>query len=120
MSARLEGFDHRHSQKLDFALNAVLSGPMSSVSNMESAFSAPGRHFTDRTVQIDIGDQPTLAVAPHHVIDFDWLAVGFDDLALRHDARWCGLLASHLELLAGIAVEAVGINRRDVAPEGFL
>ena len=33
MSARLEGFDHRHSQKLDFALNAVLSGPMSSVSN---------------------------------------------------------------------------------------
>jgi hypothetical protein len=54
MSARLEGFDHRRSQKLYFALNAVLSRPMSSVSNMASAFGAPGRHFTDRTVQIDI------------------------------------------------------------------
>jgi hypothetical protein len=54
MSARLERFDHRRSQKLDFPLNAVLSRPMPSVSNMESAFGAPGRHFTDRTVQIDI------------------------------------------------------------------
>jgi hypothetical protein len=54
MSARIEGFDHRRSQKLDFPLNAVLSRPMPSVSNMESAFGAPGRHFTDRTVQIDI------------------------------------------------------------------
>jgi hypothetical protein len=54
MSARLEVFDHRRSQKLDFAFNAVLSRPTPSVSNMESAFGAPGRHFTDRTVQIDI------------------------------------------------------------------
>jgi hypothetical protein len=54
MSARIEGFDHRRSQKLDFALNAGLSRSMPSVSNMESAFGSPGRHFTDRTVKEDI------------------------------------------------------------------
>jgi hypothetical protein len=42
MTSRLEGFDHRHSRKLDFALNAVLGGPMCSVSNTESAFGVPG------------------------------------------------------------------------------
>jgi hypothetical protein len=50
MSARLEGFGHCRCQELDFALNPVLSRPMPSASNMESAFGAPGRHLTVQIV----------------------------------------------------------------------
>jgi hypothetical protein len=36
-------------------------------------FGAMGRHLTDRAVEIDVGDQPIVAVAAHHVIDVDRL-----------------------------------------------
>ena len=35
-----------------------------------SELGAAGSHFTDRAVEIDIGDQPVVAVDPHHVVDF--------------------------------------------------
>src|SRR6202040_406179 len=78
-----------------------------------------GRDFAYRAVEVDVGDQPVAAVAAHHVVDLDRLPIGFDDLAAHHHPGWRGLLASHLEPLAVIAVEAVGINRRDVASEAL-
>ena len=74
-----------------------------------SKLGATGSNFTDRAIEIDIGDQPAVAVAPHHVVDFDRLTVGFDDLALHHDAGWRRLLASHFQLLSVIAVKAVSV-----------
>src|SRR5262249_11504100 len=53
------------------------------------------------------------------VVDLDRLTAGSDDLTAYHDPGWHGLLAHYLQLLAGIAVEAVGIDRRDVASEAF-
>ena len=59
-----------------------------------SELKAAGSRFTDRTVEMDIGDQPVVAVGSHHLVDFDQLAIGFGDLALDHDTRWRGRLAS--------------------------
>src|SRR5439155_23127108 len=61
----------------------------------------------DRAVEVDIGDQPALAAAAHHVVDFDRLAVGFDDPAAHPDPGRGGFFAGHLQLLSAIAVEAV-------------
>src|SRR5262249_59476839 len=66
-----------------------------------SELGAAGSNFTDRAVEIDIGDQPVVAVSPHHVVDFDRLPLRFYDLALFHDARWGGLLSSPLQLSCG-------------------
>src|SRR5882672_4425257 len=82
-------------------------------------FGAAGRHLANRAVEIDVGDQPALTVAAHHVVDLDRLAIGFDDLAAHHDARGIRLFARDLQFLSGIAVEAVGVDRRDVAPEAL-
>ena len=60
-----------------------------------------------------------IAVAAHHVVDLDWLTARFNDLALHHDPGRGGLLAGHLEPLSVIAIEAVGIDCRDVASEAF-
>src|SRR6202040_1638746 len=49
-------------------------------------FGAAGRHLADRTVEIDVGDQPAVAVAAHHVVNVDRLAVGLDDLAAHRNA----------------------------------
>ena len=68
-------------------------------------FGTAGRHLADRAVEIDVRNQPGVAIAAHHVIDVDRLSVGFDDLAAHHDARRRGLLTGHLELLSRIAVE---------------
>src|SRR5207249_5149655 len=57
--------------------------------------------------------------AAHHVIDPDRLTVGFDDPAAHHDSGWSGLFAGHLQLLSVIAVEAIGIDRRDVSPKAL-
>jgi hypothetical protein len=47
------------------------------------------------------------------------LAVGLDDLAAHHNASHHGLLAGHLQLLSSVAVKAVGVDRRDIAPEAL-
>src|SRR5207237_10366387 len=78
---------------------------------------AAGRYFADRAVEVDVGDQPAVAVAVHHVVDLDRLAIGLDDLAPDHGAGRVGLFAGDLQFLPGIAVETVGIDRRDVPPE---
>ena len=78
-----------------------------------------GRQFADRAVEIDVGDQPIVAVAAHHIVDFDQLTVGLDDLAAHHDAGRRGVLACHLQLLSGVAVKAIGVDRRDIAPEAL-
>src|SRR6185437_17015111 len=82
-------------------------------------FGAAGRDLADRAVEIDVGDHPAVAAAAHHVIDRDRLAVGLDDLALDPDTPGVGLLAGHFQLLPGIAVEAVGVDRRDVAAKAL-
>src|SRR6202011_4920552 len=64
-------------------------------------------------------DQPVAAVAAHHVVDLDRPPIGFDDLAAHHHPGWRGLLTSYLQPLSVIAVEAIGINRRDVASEAL-
>src|SRR5262245_11313699 len=73
-------------------------------------FGTAGRYFADRAVEIDVGDQPIVAAAAHHVVDLDRLAIGLDDLALDYDARGRRLLAGDLQLLSVIAVKAVGID----------
>src|SRR5215469_7095622 len=50
-----------------------------------SELGATGRHLTDCAVEIDVGDQPGLAIAVHHVVNLDRLTGGFDDLATHHD-----------------------------------
>ena len=45
---------------------------------------ATGSNFADRAVEVDIGDQPVVAIAVHHVVDLDRLTAGFDDLATYH------------------------------------
>src|ERR1700730_8050338 len=82
-------------------------------------FGVADRHLADRAVEIDVGDQPAIAVAAHHVVDLDRLAIRFDDLAAHHDTGPIELLASYLQLLSGIAVKAVGVDRRDVTPEAL-
>jgi hypothetical protein len=78
-------------------------------------FPVAGRHLADRAVEIDVGNQPALAVAPHHVVDLDRVAIGLHDLAGHKDPNAIRLFAGDLQFLSGIAVEAVGIDRRDVA-----
>src|SRR6516162_8604986 len=80
-------------------------------------FGAAGRHLTDRAVEIDVGNQPGIAVLAHQIVDLYRLAIRFDDLAVDHGAGSSGLLVGDLQLLSGIAVETVGIDRRDVAPK---
>src|ERR1700738_690971 len=82
-------------------------------------FGATGRYLADRAVKVDIGDQPCIAVAPHHVVDIDRLTVRFDDLALHHDAGSSRLFSGDLQFLPGVAVKTIGIDRRDVTPEAF-
>src|SRR5438270_4533188 len=82
-------------------------------------FGAAGRDLADRTVEVDVGNQPTVAVAAHHVVDLDRLAIGLDDLALDHGSARIGLFAGDLQFLSGIAVETVGVDRRDVAAEAL-
>src|SRR5712671_5092474 len=82
-------------------------------------FGAPGRHLADCAVEIDVRDQPVVAAEAHHVVDLDRLTIGFDDLALHDDAGGSRLLTGHLQLLAAIAVEAVGIDRRHIASEAL-
>src|SRR5215469_14325442 len=81
-----------------------------------SKLGAAGSNFTDRAIEIDIRDQPAVAVAPHHVVDLDRLAIGFDYPALHHDAGWRWLLTCHLQRLPGVAVKAVSVDRRDATP----
>src|SRR6266481_2984864 len=75
-------------------------------------FGAPGRHPADCAVEIDVRDRPVVTAVAHHVVDLDRLTIGFDDLALHNDAGGSRLLTGYLQLLAAIAVEAVGIDRR--------
>src|SRR5215469_7928896 len=79
-------------------------------------FRAAGRHLADRTIQKNVRDQPALATLAHYIIDLDRLTVALDDAALHQEPERSGLLADHLELLSVIAVETVGIDRRDVTP----
>src|SRR5215470_18252159 len=82
-------------------------------------FGAAGRHLADRAVKVDIGDQPCIAVAPHHIIDIDWLTIRFDDLALHHDTSSNWLFSGDLQFLPGVTVETIRIDCRDVTPEAF-
>src|SRR5262249_52794033 len=77
-------------------------------------FRAARRDFADRAVEIDVGNQPAVTGTAHCVVDLDGLSIGFNDPAAHHDPRRCRLFAGHLQLLSGITVKAVSINRRDV------
>ena len=66
------------------------------------------------TIQINIRDEPALAILAHYIVDLDRLTVALDDAALHHEPERSRLLAGHLKLLSAIAVETVGIDRRDV------
>src|SRR5262249_18669855 len=59
-------------------------------------------------------DQPAVTRSAHCVVDLDRLSIGFDDPAAHHNPGLSRLLAGHFQLLSGITVEAVSINRRDV------
>src|SRR5215472_2345346 len=59
-------------------------------------FGATGRHLADHAVKVDIGDQPSIAVAPHHIIDIDRLTIRFDDLALHHETSSSWLFSGDL------------------------
>ena len=92
--------------------------PVDSLVFQDSAeFGVAGRYLADRPVKVDIGDQPCIAIAPHHVIDTDRLTVRFDDLALDHDTSRSWLFSRDLQLLPAVAVETIGIDGRDVTPE---
>src|SRR5580704_1420073 len=82
-------------------------------------FGAAGRHLADRAVEVYVGDQPSIAGAAHHIVDIDRLTIRFDDLAAHHGAGGGGLLAGYLQFLSVVAVKAVGVDRRDIAPEAL-
>src|SRR5580692_6979101 len=69
-----------------------------------SELGAVGRHLADRAVPVDVGDQPAVTIAAHHVVDLERLTVAFDNPAAHYDPEWAGLLASHLQLLSIVAV----------------
>src|SRR6516164_10687585 len=66
---------------------------------------AAGRHLADGAVEVDVGDQPGIAVLAHQIVDLDGLAVRFDDLTVDDDTGGGRLLVCYLQLLPGIAVE---------------
>ena len=105
----LQGFRRGRSEDIRLAVERGDQAVDTVLLQDGSELGAAGSDFTDRAVEIDIGDQPAVVAAPHHVVDFDGLAIGFDDLALHHDAGWRGLPASHLQLLSVIAVKAVSV-----------
>src|SRR5260370_35645340 len=72
------------------------------------------RQLADRTVEIHVGNPPGALILAHQVIESRRLAVRFGDLRLHHDFRAAGPLAGDLQLLARIAVEAIGISCGDV------
>ena len=55
----------------------------------------------------------------HPVIEARRIPFRFDDPGLHDDFRAVGLLAGDLQLLARIAVEPVGISRRNVVSESL-
>src|SRR5215467_11893761 len=110
----LQGFRRRRSADVGLAVEGRDQTVDAVFLQDGSELKAAGSRFTDRTVEIDIGDQPVVAVGSHHVVDFDQLAIGFGDLALDHDTRCRGRLASHLPLPSGISVKALRVYRRAV------
>src|SRR5262249_6436171 len=80
-------------------------------------FGAAGRPLPDRPLEGDVGDQPALATAAHHVVDLYRLALCLDDLALDPHPPRRRPLARDLQALAGLAGETIGVDRRDVTPE---
>jgi hypothetical protein len=70
--------------------------------------------LADRTVEIHVGNPPGALILAHQIIQSRRLAVRLGDLRLHHDFRAVGPLADDLQLLARIAVEAVGISCGDV------
>ena len=92
--------------------------PVDSLVFQDSAeFGVAGRYLADCAVKVDIRDQPCIALAPHQVIDIDWLTISFDDLALDHDTSSSWPFSRDLQLLPAVAVETIGIDGGDVMPE---
>jgi hypothetical protein len=79
---------------------------------------AVDRQLADRAVEIDVGNPPGALILAHQVVEFRCLAVGFDDLRLRHDVCAIGPLASDLQLLTRIGVELVGVSRGNIVRKG--
>src|ERR1700750_1900051 len=76
------------------------------------------RQLADRTVEIHVGNPPRALVLAHPIIEPRLFTVRFGDLRLHHDIRAVGPLAGDLQLLARIAVEAIGISRCDIVRKG--
>jgi hypothetical protein len=91
-------------------------------------FGAACRHFADGAIEVNVGNEPALTVAPHHIVDFDRLAIGLDDLAVHHDAAGIGLFARspaaaarhRCRILIGIFVGVVGLYIRSGLAEDRL
>ena len=100
-----------------FVFSAWIRPLMPPVRRIEAKSDRRVAQFADRPVEIDVGDLPDAAIVAHQVVDVDRLAVRLDDLAGddRAAGRWA--LAGNLQPLAGIVVEAFGIDRRDIALE---
>src|SRR5882757_2713726 len=79
--------------------------------------------LADRTVEIDVGNPPGALILAHQIIQSRRLAVRLGNLRLHHNFCAVGPLAGDLQLLARIAVEAIGISCGDVVskrPEQLL
>src|SRR6516164_9485403 len=75
------------------------------------------RQLADRAVEEDIGNLPRALVLMHQIVEGGRITVGFDNLGLDNDVRIVGPFAGDLQLLPRIAVEPVGVGRRDIVPE---
>src|ERR1700730_10169757 len=106
-ASALEGPRHRHRKDIGLAVEGCGQTVDALVFEDAGEFGAAGRQFADRAIEVDVGDQPALTVAAHHVVDLDRLTVGINDPAAHHDPGPSGLFAGHFELLPRIAVEAV-------------
>src|SRR5205814_10039537 len=99
-------------QRLDQSVDAF-------VLNDRMEFRALRRELADRAVEVYVGDLPRPGVLAHSVIETHRITLRFDDFGLHDNFRAGGLLPSHLELLARITVEPVGISRRDAISESL-
>src|SRR5436309_1161495 len=77
----LVGLRHRSGENVGLAVERGDQAVDAVGSQDRSEFGAAGRYLADCAVEVDVGDKPALAVAAHHIIDPDRLAIGLDDLA---------------------------------------
>ena len=75
------------------------------------------RKLTDRAVEIHVGNALPALILVHQIVEAGRFAVRFDDPRLYHDICPARLLTGHLQLLARVSVELIGVSGCNIIPE---